>query len=86
MYCEFRTSTGTAKDEDNGDLGVIEDGHWCSLLGSSRDDAVRGARGFSERREDWESGWVFARCFVMRTKEPKEATMRPRNTSGLGPF
>lgn len=39
-----------------------------------------------ERREDWESGWEFARCFVMRAKEPKEATMRPTNTSGFGPF
>ena len=63
-----------------------EDGHQCSLFDSSRDDTVRGARGFSERREDWESGWVFARCFVTRAKEPKDATMRPRNTSGFGPF
>ena len=31
---------------------LIEDGHRRSLFGSSRDDAVRGARGFSERRED----------------------------------
>ena len=64
----------------------VEDGHQCSLSVSSRDGAVRGARGFSERREVWESGWVFARCFVTRMKEPKEATMRPRNKSGLGPF
>jgi hypothetical protein len=64
----------------------VEDGHQCSLFGSSRDDAVRGARGFSERREDWESGLVFARCFVTRAKDPKEATIRPRNTSGFGPF
>jgi len=64
----------------------IEDGHWCSLFDSSRDDAVRGVRGFSGRRGVWEYGWVLARCFVMRTKEPKEAAMRPRNTNGLGPL